>query len=438
VSIKRNSLYGLLGFALPSAVMLVAYPVLVHHLGTERFGIYFLATSIGGAVAFLDFGITSAACKYVAEDLAKGDHKAVAETIVTSFAFYGGLGIFGAALIWLLSPWLVWLFSIEAALQAESILVFRLAAIQLVASLLISNLISVFKGMQRFDQSTLALSSLSVLTYGGAMAGVTLFDIGLVGVTLISLSANLVVLSICIWRSLALCRNRSVVLGAVRPSLSALRRMFGFGIAVSAHTTTALFFLQGQRLLVGALINPAAVAIYVLAVTAASKAHALVNAATEVMFPLSSEITNPIELRRVYLRMLLGSGVVAALILGPLAFLAEQILTVWVGPDLAHKATPLMRVFAVSFFFVALSPAPFHMVNGFGRPWFNVLFDVSNVLMAVAMLLIFALDGISLADFAWAVAIANVVTAFMFQASVEILIWRRGLLASKPFSETKV
>ncbi len=108
--------------------------------------------------------------------------------------------------------------------------------------------------------------------------------------------------------------------------------------------------------LVGVLIGPAAVTIYVLAATAVSKVHAVVNSATEVIFPLSSAIADRIRLRRVYLRMLLGSGVLAVLLLLPLSLFAEPILTVWVGADLAREAAPLMQILAVAYFFVALSP----------------------------------------------------------------------------------
>ncbi len=155
-----------MGFVIPTVVMLIAYPVLVYRLGTAQLGIYFLATSVSSTLAFMDFAISSAVLKFVAEDIAKRDQKAAAETIVTSLAFYGGLGIFGALLIWFLSPWLVPLFSIEPPLQTDAVQVFRLAAIQFPAFVLTMNLISLFKGMQRFDHSTLALSSLSVLTYG--------------------------------------------------------------------------------------------------------------------------------------------------------------------------------------------------------------------------------------------------------------------------------
>ncbi len=267
--------------------------------------------------------------------------------------------------------------------------------------------------------------------------GVTVAGVGLVGVTAISLAANLTILLVSALMGLSLCRANGIVLGAVRPSLSSFRRMFGFGLALSVHTLGSMTLLHLQRLLVGILIGPAAVTVYVLAYTAVSKVHAVVNAATEVMFPLSSTMTDRIRLRRVYVRMLLASAVVSALLLLPLATLAKPIFTVWVGASLAGKAAPLMPALAVAFFFIALSPAPFHVVNGVGRPWLNVVFDLLNAAIWALLLAVFAIDGITLVGFAWALAIASVVNGLMFQITVEVVVWRRGLLRSKAYaSET--
>jgi len=46
------------------------------------------------------------------------------------------------------------------------------------------------------------------------------------------------------------------------------------------------------------------------------------------------------------------------------------------------------------YFFLALSPAPFHLVNGLGRPGLNTLFYVMNALLNVAFLVAAAVtDG---------------------------------------------
>jgi len=430
-SIARNSFYGLLGFVIPTVVMLVAYPVLVHHLGAAAFGIYILATSISGTLAFLDFGFSSATVKLVAEDMAKEHRKAAAEVIVASLIFYGGLGALGAIGIWVLSPWLVSLFSVDPAMQADAIGAFRLTAIQFVAFLLTTVFISLFKGLQRFELSTLVLSSLSILTYGGATVGVLLAQVGLIGITAISLTANLAVLVFSIAMGLSLSRASGISLRAGRPSLATFRRMFGFGAIMAVNTVAGLLLYKIQQYLVGALIGPVAVTIYVLAFTIASKAHALVNAITEVMFPLASALKDRTRLRHVYLRMLIGSGCLALMILLPLAIFSQPILTLWVGAELAEQVTPLLPILALACLFLSLSPAPYHVVNGIGRPGFNTWFFAMNALTNVAVIGMFTLDHITLPGFAWAFAIANVSNSLMYQIAVEIFIWRRGLLMTE-------
>src|SRR5579872_2191438 len=120
MSIRRNSLFGFLGFALPALVTLAAYPYLIHRIGTEAFGIYLLATSIGGLMSFLDGGLSAANLKFVAEDAARGRPQSAAGVIATSLLFYGVLGLLGITVLGGLAPWLVSLFRVEAALRGDA------------------------------------------------------------------------------------------------------------------------------------------------------------------------------------------------------------------------------------------------------------------------------------------------------------------------------
>lgn len=429
-SVNRNSLYGFLGFAIPALTVLVAYPVLAHGLGAAALGVYILATSISGTFALLDFGFSAATIKFIAEDMAKGKYKVAADMLLTSLIFYGVLGSLGALLIWFLSPWLAWVFAAEVIgtiTQADVVWTFRLAAIQFAAFFLTTVFISLFKGMQRFDLSTLALSALSVLTYGSAIVGILAANVGLVSVTAFSMIANVLVLILSALMGLSLCRRHRVPLGSAKPTLATFKRMFGFGAIMTINSISGLLLYQIQRYLVGAFIGPVAVTIYVLAFTITSKAHATVNAVTEIMFPLASAIGDIVRLRRVYIRMLVGSGLIALLILLPFAILRGPILSFWVGGDLSEQVAPLIPAFALAFFFLALSPAPYHMINGIGRPGFNTLFFAINALINLVLIGLFALTGITLSKLAWAFAIANILTSLIFQTTVEIVIWRRGL-----------
>jgi len=428
ISIKENSFYGLLGFVIPTLIMLVAYPVLVRSLGSAAFGIYILATSMSGVLAFLDFGFSAATLKFVAEDLSKNDHKGAADVIFTSLLFYGGLGSVVAFGIWVLSPWLVKILSVSDLLRSDAILVFRIAAIQFAVSMLTSVFVSLFKGLQRFDQSSIMFSMLSVMTYGTSIIAVLLFDVGVVAVTTLSLMSNLMILFIASITGARLSENVGINLRTAKVSFFVFKRMFGFGSAMAVNALSGVFLYQVQRYLISALIGPAAVTIYHLATTIPVKAHTVISVATEIMFPLTSASSDIKRLRLIYLRMLFGSGVVAICILLPLALFSKPIIAIWLGDELAGNVAPLIPIFCLSYFFLALSPAPYHFINGTGRPWLNAISYGFNAMLNIGFIAIFAINGITLDEFAWAFAIANITNGLLYQCIVEVCIWKNHLL----------
>jgi O-antigen/teichoic acid export membrane protein len=428
VSIRRNAWHGLMGFAVPSLIVFASYPVLIRHLGAAAFGVYLLAVSLSGAMMFLDLGFSAATLRFVAQDLAAGRPKAAAEVVLTSLVFYGGMGIAGGAVIASMASVWAALFKVDASLVGDAVVVFRLAGLQFTAYLPAMVFVSIAKATGRFDRSTLFVSLLAAATYGSAIVAV-LAGAGLVGAMSAVVAANFVTFIWIAIDSLRLCRERGIHLSGASPV--AFRRMFSFGWVLMVNSIAGFLLYQVQKFLVGFAMGPAAVAVYQSAVVVPSKIHAAVNAATEVMFPFASASRDRTELRRVYLRMLGGSMVVALTGFLALIALARPMLSLWLGAAVAAPVAPLVPVFALAYFFLALSPAPFHLVNGIGRPALNTLSYVMNALLNVALIAVFALNGLTLAKFAWAFAIANIVTSILYQATVESLVWKREPLRAE-------
>ena len=422
MKVGQNAVHGLMGFAAPAVVVLVSYPVLIRHLGTAAFGVYLLAVSMSGAMMFLDLGFSAATLRFVAQDLAAGRAKAAADVAVTSLVFYGGVGAVGAVAIGTLAPACPHLFRIDARLAGDAVTVFRLAGLQFAVYLPAMVFISIAKAAGRFDRAAMFISLFSLSCYGCAALAV-LAGVGLVGAMAAVIAANLVAVSLIATDGLRVCRECGIDIGRGRPV--AFGRMLGFGWALTVNSIAGFFLYQIQRFLVGFAMGPAAVSVYQAAALGPSKLHAAVNAASEVMFPLASASRDRASLRRTYLRMMSGSALVALAGFTALVMLARPLLAWWLGPAVASPVTPLVPVFALAYFFLALSPAPFHLVNGLGRPGLNTLFYAANALLNVALIAAFALHGLTLAKFAWAFAAANIITSLGYQLAVETLIWKR-------------
>lgn len=427
VKIFHGSFYGLVGFILPTVMVFVAYPILIDGLGITGFGIFLLINSVTGAFSMLDFGLSSAILKYVAEDLSNGNAHGVADIFATGFIYYCALGAGLALLMWMVAPSLQDMMSTPLETKLDTILAFKIAAFQLVFAMLIALFTSLMKGFNRFDLSCWILSAVSFITYGGAIAAVKLNHGGLVQVVLWGCISNVALVPVCMIFSHSIAKDVNVKLLNGRPSKSTLRRLFSFSSALMVHSVVSMFFGHGQRLLVGFWLGPNAVSVYTIANTLVSKVHAVINAMTEVMFPISSSNKNIFLLRKMYIRVVLTSMLFAGLLLSCLTVFAEQILTIWVGPTLAAAAKPLIGVFALGFFILSFSPPTYHIVNGKGMPWLNVIFDVSNLALAALLMAIVYVTEISLIKIVWAFAISNLIQSLCYQYTVERYCWQKWL-----------
>src|SRR5687767_11973296 len=69
-------------------------PFLVHHLGDTVFGVWVLIGSLAGYLGLLDFGLTPATVKYVAEHRARNDQAAINRLVSGGLVVFSVLGAF--------------------------------------------------------------------------------------------------------------------------------------------------------------------------------------------------------------------------------------------------------------------------------------------------------------------------------------------------------
>jgi len=416
MEIKQNSFYGLIGFAIPALILLIAYPILVKHLGTEVFGIYVLATSISGAIAFLDFGFSTATLKFVAEYMGKKDPKSVANVIITSLLFYGGLGSLGAIIIWMLSPWLSGLFSIDEKLSIDAMWAFRLSSIQFAISFLMMVFISLFKGLHKFNLSTLCLIMLSILNYGGVILAIFYANVNLVEIMIISLMANFVVLIIAIFIGYNVCQHDGIELDSGRVTSHIFKGMFNFGSALAICSILGYLHGQMQKIIIGVILGPQYVTYFHLGVWAPAKVNAGTLAMTEPLFPkIAASIIgeNKESLRTIYLRYIVLTAGMSFLALCPLWFFSEFIFEIWFGENLPLSVATIASIVSIGLFINAIGQPTYHAINGIGQPWINTAFSIVSpfILYSILAFLFLSKKELVITDFAWATSISLIVSS---------------------------
>ena len=445
---KRNSLFGLLSVVVPTAIILAAYPILLHNLGAEIVGVYLLATVLSGAWLFFDFGVSAATLKFVAEDVAAGNQRSAADVVTTSVVFYGVIGVIGALALWFLAPWLSGIFSIDAAMRDDAAWAFRLAGIRFAAFFLTMVFVSLFKGLHRFEYSLVILTALQIVTFGGAILGVLVADAGLVGISLIGMAANLIILLLSVVLAVPLCRRNKIYLAAARPSWSVFRRIFSYGAFMGLNGIATMLTQMLQRALVAALLGPVAVAAFSVAAMVAQRANQVYAAIFEFIVPTVSAMTGDLNdetkrrdaerrLRRLYLLTFAGATTLALGSAVLLYFIAPFIIRLWLNSEIDEDVILLVRLFCPAIAAYGIIVPGYHMLNGLGRPYLNTIFRLATPALLYAALGVMWIDGLTLAEFAIAQSSAIGAIALMFIAFLEIALWRRWIRSNKSLAKIR-
>src|SRR4029077_11521351 len=90
--ILRNVASNWAGFAVNAAVTLVLTPFVLHQLGSARYGIWILTSSIIGYYGLLDIGFRAGVTQYLTRYLAIGDYVKASECLSSAVSVLAGLG----------------------------------------------------------------------------------------------------------------------------------------------------------------------------------------------------------------------------------------------------------------------------------------------------------------------------------------------------------
>lgn len=366
--LARNTLFNTVGQVIPMFAAVVAIPILVRHLGTERFGVLTLAWAIIGYFTLFDLGLSRALTHAVATELALDDgERNLAEVAWSSLWLMLALGLVAGSVLALLTPWIVTHgLNVPSALMDES----RTTLFLLAASmpLIITN--AGFRGLleahQDFGAATALRVPLGVFSFVGPLI-VLPFSTRLPPIV-----ALLIVGRVLTWLAhLFVCLRRYPYLRARRKIRSAtvipLIRLGGW---MTASNIVSPLMNYLDRFLVGAILPMAAVAHYVTPYELITKLSLFPQSLMGVLFPA---FASTYARDRERTAALFGRSLrVLLLFMFPLALtavlFAREGLSAWVGADFARESAPVLRWLAVGVFINSMAHAPFNVLQGTGRP----------------------------------------------------------------------
>lgn len=350
------------------SVIVIAFatvPVLVHGLGTARFGVLTLAWLLIGYAGLFDLGLGRALTKFTSERLGAGRDGDLPPLFWTSLGLMLGIGVLIGVVLAGGCPWLArHAIRMPPRFHGEATAALLLLALSVPAVLTSSAVRGFLEAQQRFDLTNGLVVTVSLISYGGPALIVQFLPTlpAVVGVVVFSrYFAAGMSMFLCL-RAFPALRRRSFQRALVRPLLT-----FGGSVTV---TTLGLTVLEtADRLVIGATISASAVAYYATPYQATSQMLMLSASLVGVLFPA---FALNFDQGRTRLRELFGHGTrFAFLALFPpvlvIVTFAPEILNVWLGGDFPRRSGSVMQILAMGVLFTGVAQIFFGLAQS-ARP----------------------------------------------------------------------
>lgn len=417
----KNSAYSVFAFAWPMALSFFATPFIVSKLGQEYYGIYALVLSFVGFFGVLDFGVAPALVKYVAELKTKKEYSKLSKIFSSAIFFYLAVGVIGAVLIILLSPYFINSVIKNSTINPSFIWgIFVISSFGFIITMLLSAYSAIPGALQRFDLTSKINVVISTLSTIGIVS-LLFAGFGLKAVVVFNIVTSLIGLIIYIILDKKMLPKIKLTFKIDRGSF---KTIMGFGGVAFIASISSMIISNLDRLILGGMLGPTDVTYYVIPGNLTIKILGFVNAITTVIFPLSASLLAAGEtesLKKLYKRATRLIGLLLVLIIVPAFVMSGKFLLYWLGPDFAKNSTFVLQVLLLTYGFSALASIPYLISFGSGRPKYSAFYAASvaaiNVLFMFLLIPKFGINGASIAYLA-----AVVPTTLVFVRFVEVKI----------------
>ncbi|VAW52106.1 Multi antimicrobial extrusion protein (Na(+)/drug antiporter), MATE family of MDR efflux pumps [hydrothermal vent metagenome] len=392
---KKDAILNILGLLLPTLIFLMLTPIMIDKLGAAAFGVIVLVQLTTGYMNILNFGISEAIIKHVAENLETDIDQAM-RVMWVSLCVFLFAGIVGSAIIATIAPWLSYdVLEIPEHLRAETV-----TALYIAAGVFFLQMIAEFYrgcalGCQRFDIpniSRIARVTLSALfivyaleTGGGIVAVMVASFLGLA----VGLIVNI------IWMQLVI--PLRFIRGGYKGILS---QLLHFTKHIFATQFCGAFSNRIPQFVLGSVISVSNVAFYDVTTRAGDAASSIFTRIIQVFYPAFSGMDQDTRIPKI-LSILLSVMSIQLFLITPVTLMVvlegHSLLAIWIDDVFSEAAKSIILFVSLSYFFRSLNNLPFYCAMSLNAPWiisrYAVLRLICVLVLIYPLVKVYGLDG---------------------------------------------
>lgn len=402
MNIRKNTLWNLLGSAVPMLIGIGAIPYIYNEIGIERIGVLTIVWALIGYFSIFDFGLGRAITQRIAGSASKHNEQQENVTVTTGVYLTLALGVFGGLLgIAAINVAGINWMNFDNKLSQEISLSFFLACMAIPAATTTAGLRGVLEGKQRFKAINILKSLLGLSNFLAPVVSIVFFGPRL----------DYIVGALVLTRYIILVAHYSIVEMRIiqcweNVRLEESRQLFQFGGWMTLSNIVSPLMVVADRFLIANVLGAAAVAYYTIPAEFMIRLLILPAAVTTALFPVFSKNfseNNYAESLQLYKSSVKAIFLMMGAICTFVFFGAEIGINAWLGPRFAEKSSAVTCVLAVGIFFNSIAQVPHAYIQASGDARSTALIHVfESILYLPLLLLLMQMHGILGAAIAWA------------------------------------
>jgi O-antigen/teichoic acid export membrane protein len=397
-----------IGFVTQVIVAFVASPILVHHLGDNRYGVWSLVESVLVYFTLFDFGVGASVVRYVARFEACADHDRLNRVFSTSLAIFAAFGALAFALVVAVAQLGATPLGVPASFASDTQWLFLLLGANLTVSLTFGVYPAVLEGLGHFPTKNAIRSGLLLLRTALMITCVYR------GGGLPELAGIVLLCNIGEHLGFGLAAHRALPVLRCHPSLcdlETLRTIAGYSLNAFLAMVAGRISFQTDALVIGAFLAPRFITFFVIAARLVNYSKELLRAVTAV---LTSAVSS-LEARgdHANIRQLFVDGTRWVLLLAVpvqvgLIVLGRPFLRLWLGADYVAPCYPVLLILSAPLALALSQSVSARILYGTGQlRWFSramLAEALCNLALSLILVRSHGIEGV-----AWGTTVPNVI-----------------------------
>ena len=373
--LRINMASGMVTTVINTVAMVVAYPIYLHFLGYEKYGVWLVLATVLTFAQLGNLGMGQAVMKLVAEEYGRGNIEGIQHSVTTALALLSVSGTVALIIILALKNQIVAAFKLSDENAKMVLWLLPYIGVLSIYVFVVQVFEALLSGLGRMDLTNYIQSlgrGISV-----AVAGLLLF-IGfgvkslLIGSILSYLFIHIVSL-VCIWRIAPI---RFLQINSF--DVYRCKRLLHFGGAVFGGSLISMFLSPFNKLMLSRYAGVSTVPIYEIAYNGSMQVRALFEAALRAMMPEVSRIGANMTIEAKNRISQLNSHAMKLIfffaipIYGILAIFAPLLLRVWLGNGFVETLPGAFRIILIGAFLSLLGVPAYYTLMGTGHVRYNL------------------------------------------------------------------